>query len=76
VVPASATWSASATCAGVVTVAEVEHLVPAGQLNPDHIHTPGIFVKRIVQVGTGNKRIEFRNTRPRPTNAAATGVEI
>ncbi len=48
------------------TVAEVEHLVPAGELDPDHIHTPGIFVKRIVEVGTGNKRIEFRNTRPRP----------
>ena len=42
-----------------------EHLVPAGELNPDHIHTPGIFVKRIVEVGTAKKRIEFRNTRPR-----------
>ena len=50
-----------------VTVAEVEHLVPAGELNPDHIHTPGIFVKRIVEVGTAKKRIEFRNTRPRPS---------
>ena len=61
-----------------VTVAEVEHLVPAGELNPDHIHTPGIFVKRIVEVGTTKKRIEFRNTRPRPSSApaAATGVEI
>jgi 3-oxoacid CoA-transferase subunit A len=61
--------------AAKITVAEVEHLVPAGQINPDHIHTPGIFVKRIVQVGTGNKRIEFRNTRKRET-AAATGEEI
>jgi len=52
--------------AAKVTVAEVEHLVPAGELNPDHIHTPGIFVKRIIDVGTANKRIEFRNTRPRP----------
>ncbi|HVI65967.1 MAG TPA: succinyl-CoA--3-ketoacid-CoA transferase, partial [Bradyrhizobium sp.] len=45
---------------------------------PDHIHTPGIFVKRMVEVGTAKKRIEFRNTRPRPANApaAATGVEI
>jgi len=33
---------------------------------PDHIHTPGIFVKRMIHVGTGQKRIEFRNTRPRP----------
>src|SRR5213595_1713758 len=64
--------------AAKITVAEVEHLVPAGELNPDHIHTPGIFVKRIVQVGTAKKRIEFRNTRPRPSSApaAATGVEI
>ncbi|WP_338317631.1 CoA transferase subunit A, partial [Bradyrhizobium ottawaense] len=37
--------------AAKITVAEVEHLVPAGELNPDHIHTPGIFVKRIVEVG-------------------------
>ena len=52
--------------AAKVTVAEVEHLVPAGEINPDHIHTPGIFVKRIIEVGTAKKRIEFRNTRPRP----------
>ena len=52
--------------AAKVTVAEVEHLVPAGELDPDHIHTSGIFVKRIIDVGTGKKRIEFRNTRPRP----------
>src|SRR5512144_2951133 len=52
--------------AAKITVAEVEQLVPAGELNPDHIHTPGIFVKRIIEVGTGKKRIEFRNTRPRP----------
>jgi 3-oxoacid CoA-transferase subunit A len=64
--------------AAKVTVAEVEHLVPVGELNPDHIHTPGIFVKRIVEVGSGHKRIEFRNTRKRPgaAAAAATGVEI
>jgi 3-oxoacid CoA-transferase subunit A len=52
--------------AAKITVAEVEHLVPAGELDPDHIHTPGIFVKRIIEVGSANKRIEFRNTRPRP----------
>jgi len=52
--------------AAKVTIAEVEHLVPAGELDPDHIHTSGIFVKRIIEVGTGKKRIEFRNTRPRP----------
>ena len=51
--------------AAKITVAEVEHLVPAGDLDPDHIHTPGIFVKRIVEVGTANKRIEQRTTRKR-----------
>jgi 3-oxoacid CoA-transferase subunit A len=52
--------------AAKVTVAEVEHLVPAGEIDPDHIHTPGIFVKRIIDVSGAQKRIEFRNTRPRP----------
>lgn len=50
-----------ATC-GSVTVAEVEELVAPGELDPDQIHTPGIYVDRIVQ-GTGyQKRIEFRTT--------------
>src|SRR5450631_3165102 len=49
-----------------ITVAEVEQIVPAGEIDPDQIHTPGIFVKRIIEVGAGHKRIEFRNTRPRP----------
>jgi 3-oxoacid CoA-transferase subunit A len=52
--------------AAKVTIAEVEHLVPAGEIDPDHIHTPGIFVKRMIEVGSAKKRIEFRNTRPRP----------
>ena len=51
--------------AAKVCIAEVEELVPVDTLDPDHIHTPGIFVKRIVDVGTAKKRIEFRNTRPR-----------
>src|SRR5476651_614604 len=56
--------------AAKITVAEVEHLVPAGEIDPDHIHTAGIFVKRIVDVGNGHKRIEFRNTRKREPAAA------
>ncbi len=48
--------------AGRVTVAEVEELVPVGALNPDHIHTPGIFVQRILE-GTFEKRIENRTVR-------------
>src|SRR6266513_3088068 len=55
--------------AAKVTVAEVEHLVPAGQLGPDEIHTPGIFVKRIIDVANGPKRIEQRTTRKRDTAA-------
>ena len=51
-----------------VTVVEAETIVPAGEINPDHIHTPGIYVKRIIEVGTGLKRIEQRTTRKR--NAA------
>ena len=48
--------------AGKVTVAEVEELVPTGSLDPDHIHTPGIFVQRILK-GVHEKRIEQRTTR-------------
>ena len=50
--------------AGKVTVAEVEEIVPAGTLDPDCIHTPGIYVKRLV-AGTFEKRIEQRTTRVR-----------
>lgn len=45
------------------TIAEVEHLVPAGELDPDHIHVPGIYVKRIFQGSGYQKRIERRMTR-------------
>ena len=58
--------------AAKITVAEVEHLVPAGEIDPDHIHTPGVFVKRIIEVGNANKRIEQRTTRKRDAAAAAT----
>jgi 3-oxoacid CoA-transferase subunit A len=51
--------------AGKVTVAQVEHLVEAGQIDPDHIVTPGIFVQRIVHVPDAEKRIEQRTTRKR-----------
>ncbi|MBL7902621.1 MAG: CoA transferase subunit A [Bacteroidia bacterium] len=49
--------------AGKITVAEVEHLVPAGELDPDHIHTPGIYVHRIFQGKNYEKRIEQRTVR-------------
>jgi len=49
--------------AGKITVAEVEELVPAGELDPDHIHTPGIYVHRIFQGQHYEKRIEQRTVR-------------
>jgi 3-oxoacid CoA-transferase subunit A len=49
--------------AGKITVAEVEELVPAGTLDPNHIHTPGIFVQRIFQGEKFEKRIEQRTVR-------------
>lgn len=49
--------------AGKITIAEVEHLVPAGELDPNEIHTPGIFVQRIFQSVNLEKRIEFVTTR-------------
>ncbi len=52
--------------AAKITIAEVEELVPNGTLDPDQVHTPGIFVNRILQGTDYAKRIEFRTTRPRP----------
>ncbi len=51
--------------AGKITVAEVEELVPAGELDPNFIHTPGIFVQRIYQGEKYEKRIEQRTVRQR-----------
>jgi 3-oxoacid CoA-transferase subunit A len=51
--------------AGKVTVAEVEHLVEPGEIEPDHIITPGIFVQRIIHVPNAVKHIEARTTRKR-----------
>lgn len=51
--------------AGKITIAEVEELVPAGSLDPNFIHTPGIFVQRIFQGEKFEKRIEQRTVRPR-----------
>ena len=50
--------------AGKVTVAEVEEIVPTGDLDPDHIHLPGVFVQRLIK-GTFEKRIEQRTVRKR-----------
>ena len=54
----------AATC-GKITVAEVEEIVPVGALDPDNIHTPGIFVHRLVHNPTPEKRIERKPMAPR-----------
>ena len=57
--------------AGRVTIAEVEVLVEPGELDPEHVHTPGVFVQRVVEVGEAGKQIEKHTTRPRPSEAAS-----
>ena len=64
--------------AGKVTVAEVEHLVQPGDINPDHIITPGVYIKRMIHVPDAVKHIEQRTVRKRmPADApAGTGEEV
>jgi len=61
-----------------ITIAEVEILVEPGEINPDHIVTPGIFVSRMIHVPDAEKRIEQATTRKRtePATPAATGEEV
>src|SRR6201988_4841646 len=51
--------------AGRITIAEFEHLVEPGQIDPDHIITPGVYVQRIVHVPNAQKKIEQRTVRKR-----------
>jgi 3-oxoacid CoA-transferase subunit A len=60
--------------AGKVTVAEVEHLMQPGDLNPDHIITPGVYVKRMIHVPNAEKHIEQRTVRKRTASAAPAGT--
>src|SRR3990167_10519467 len=53
--------------AAKICVAEVEEIVPTGSLDPDCIHLPGIYVKRMIVGAPYDKKIEFRTTRPRET---------
>ncbi|GEO94503.1 CoA transferase subunit A [Kocuria turfanensis] len=55
--------------AGKLTVAEVERLVPVGEIHPDHIVTPGVYVQHVVQYSGAPKDIEQRTVRPRPALA-------
>src|SRR5215218_4101853 len=67
--------------AGRITIAEVEELVEPGEITPENVHLPGVFVDRVVVVGPEGKNIEKRTTRPRPSNGpgaatpAAAGTE-
>jgi 3-oxoacid CoA-transferase subunit A len=65
-----------AAMCGRITVAEVEHLVEPGELDPNQIHTPGVFVQRVVALTpeqAAEKRIEKRTVRPRPEAAGEGG---
>ncbi|WP_374108533.1 3-oxoacid CoA-transferase [Isoptericola sp. S6320L] len=64
-------FAPQAAMAGRVCVAQVEELVEPGELDPDEIHLPGVYVHRVVVVGTGiEKRIEKRTTRPDVASSA------
>jgi 3-oxoacid CoA-transferase subunit A len=54
--------------AGKIAIAEVEQLVEPGEIDPEQVHLPGIYVQRVVEVGTGGKRIERVTTRKRGGN--------
>ena len=60
--------------AGKVTVAEIEHLMQPGEINPDHIITPGIYVQRIIHVPNAAKYIEQRTVRKRQLGDAPAGA--
>jgi 3-oxoacid CoA-transferase subunit A len=65
-----------AAMSGRVTIAEVEELVEPGELDPDHVHLPGIYVQRVLALTpeqAAEKRVERRTVRPRPTASPATG---
>ena len=60
--------------AGKITIAEVEHLVQPGEIEPDHIITPGVYVQRIVHVPNATKHIEQRTVRKRDKASAPAGT--
>ena len=58
-------FNPAAATAGKICVVEVEHIVDTGEMAPDDVHLPGIYVHRIVHNPTPEKRIEKRTTRDR-----------
>ncbi|NEK58643.1 CoA transferase subunit A [Geodermatophilus sabuli] len=73
----AANFNPLAAMAGRITIAEVETLVEPGEITPEQVHLPGVFVDRVVEVGSEGKKIEKRTTRPRTSAAtpAAGGDE-
>jgi 3-oxoacid CoA-transferase subunit A len=61
--------------AGRITIAEVEELVEPGELDPEHVHVPGIFVQRVVVAPQGQKRIEKRTVAVAAAGNAPRGTE-
>jgi 3-oxoacid CoA-transferase subunit A len=59
----AANFNPPAACAGRITIAQVEHLVEPGEIDPAQVHTPGIMVQRVVHVPDAVKRIENRTVR-------------
>jgi 3-oxoacid CoA-transferase subunit A len=68
---AAANFNPLAAMAGRITIAQVEELVEPGELDPEQIHTPGIYVQRVVVVGAVEKRIERRTIAPSGDSTAA-----
>ncbi len=68
-------FNPNVAAAGKITVAEVEELVENGELDPDDIHTPGIFVHRLVVNASPQKRIEQRTVTPSSKSSSAAGAE-
>ena len=74
----AANFNPLCAAAGRITIAEVEELVEPGELDPARVHTPGIFVQRVVHAPGREKRIEKRTVRPpsAPAVPAAGGDEV
>jgi 3-oxoacid CoA-transferase subunit A len=69
----SRNFNPNVAASGRITVAEVEEVVENGALDPDNVHTPGIFVHRLVVNASPEKRIEQRTTRPGTKGSSAAG---
>ncbi|MGY1821267.1 CoA transferase subunit A [Geodermatophilus sp. SYSU D00079] len=73
----AANFNPLAGMAGRITIAEVERIVEPGEITPEQVHLPGVFVDRVVQADPDDKKIEKLTTRPRraPASPAAAGEE-